>query len=263
MTSQNLIFFDIDGTLLDASGQIPPSAQKAIALAQKKGNLCFVNTGRPYSHLVPAVKNLPFDGYICSCGQQILLGGKTILHARFSPAEAKEIVALVEACHLDAVYEAEHGVWFQSTHANSPSVDHTKAHFIALGFDVDGRIDTDNFCFDKFCVWSQEDSDRALFIEKARSLCTVIEREGNLIELVRKGYSKETGIKAVIDHFGADIDCTYALGDSTNDLPMLRCVSHGIAMGNAPEIVQNAADYVTQTAEENGIYNALAHYGLI
>ncbi len=263
MTSPNLIFFDIDGTLLDASGQIPLSAQRAISLAQKKGNLCFVNTGRPYSHLVPSVRSLPFDGYICSCGQQILLNGQTILHARFSPAEAKEIVALVEACHLDAVYEAEHGVWFQSTHVSNPSVDLTKAHFITLGFDVDGYIDTGDFCFDKFCVWTQEDSNRSLFIKKARAFCTIIERKGNLIELVRKGYSKETGIHAVIDHFGATLDRTYALGDSTNDLPMLRCVSHGIAMGNAPEIVQSAADYVTQTAEDDGIYNALAHYGLI
>ena len=263
MTERSLIFFDIDGTLLDTSGQIPASARKAIQLAQKKNHLCFVNTGRPYSHLVPAIRNIPFDGYICSCGQHILLNNQSIVHARFSTSEAREIVALVRSCNMDTVFEGEHGAWFASTHPNCTEVLNSMAHFSALDFDVHRSVDDAGFYFDKFCVWVQPDSNKLLFLEKIRSFCSAIEREGNLIELVRLGYSKETGIQTVIRHFDALIDRTYALGDSTNDLPMLRCVAHSIAMGNAPEAVRQAAEYVTETAENDGVAAALAHYQLI
>ena len=259
----NLIFFDVDGTLLDPSGQIPPSAKRAIRLAQKNGSLCFVNTGRPYSHLVPAVQSIPFDGYICSCGQHILLNDQSMVHACFSPSEAREIVSLVRFCNMDAVFEGEHGVWFASAHLNCPEVLNSMEHFSTLGFDVHQSIDHADFYFDKFCVWVQPDSNKPLFLEKIHPFCSIIEREGNLIELVRLGYSKETGILTVIRHFDAPIDHTYALGDSANDLPMLRCVAHSIAMGNAPEAVKQAAEYVTETAEKDGIASALAHYQLL
>lgn len=263
MEHRSLIFFDIDGTLLDASGQVPPSALRAIQRAQAQGSLCFVNTGRPYSHLVPAVRAIPFDGYICSCGQHILLNGRSVVHARFSPEEAREITALVRACRLDVVYEGEHGVWFDHSRPHCPDVLDSMTHFSELGFDIQRSIDDDDFYFDKFCVWVQPDSNKTLFLEQIRPFCTVIEREGDLLELVRLGHSKETGIQTVIEHTGIPMERTYALGDSTNDLPMLRCVAHSIAMGNAPEKVRQAAEYVTLRAEEDGVSKALAHYHLI
>lgn len=52
---RNLILFDVDGTIITKDNYIPASAVNAIRAAQQAGNLCFVNTGRPYSHIVPTV----------------------------------------------------------------------------------------------------------------------------------------------------------------------------------------------------------------
>ena len=43
---KKLLFFDIDGTLVDDDGSIPASTIQAIASAQKAGHLTFINTGR-------------------------------------------------------------------------------------------------------------------------------------------------------------------------------------------------------------------------
>lgn len=51
----NLILFDVDGTIITEDNYIPASAVNAIRAAQQAGNLCFVNTGRPYSHIDPTV----------------------------------------------------------------------------------------------------------------------------------------------------------------------------------------------------------------
>ncbi len=54
-----------------------------------------------------------------------------------------------------------------------------------------------------------------------------------------------------------------AFGDGENDMDMLRFAGIGVAMGNASDMVKAAADYVTDTVDENGIENALRHFGLI
>ena len=53
------------------------------------------------------------------------------------------------------------------------------------------------------------------------------------------------------------------LRDGANDVPMLRCVPHSIAMGNAPDFVKAICEYVTAPLHEDGLARALAHYRLI
>ena len=54
-----------------------------------------------------------------------------------------------------------------------------------------------------------------------------------------------------------------AFGDGGNDISMLRHAGIGVAMGNAKEDVQAAANYVTNSVDEDGIANALKHFGII
>lgn len=48
-----------------------------------------------------------------------------------------------------------------------------------------------------------------------------------------------------------------------NDIDMLRWAGVGVAMGNAGIQVREAADYVTADIDQDGVYRALCHYGLI
>ncbi len=54
-----------------------------------------------------------------------------------------------------------------------------------------------------------------------------------------------------------------AFGDGGNDRAMLQSAPVGVAMGNAWTEVKEIADYITTDVDENGIRNALMHYGLI
>lgn len=258
----NLIFFDVDGTIITEDNYIPPSTVAAIQAAQQAGSLCIVNTGRPYSHIFPAVREIGFSGYICSCGQQILLQNQTIFHTGFSTAESAQIVSLVRACGLDAVFEAEAGVWFLFSQDPCPQILDGMRHFEALGFNTAKSVDAPDFCFDKFCVWSNPASDVPRFLQNIRPLCQTIFRENHLIELVKKGYSKQTGIQFLMERLEASPDQCYAIGDSANDIPMFQCVPHSIAMGDAPDAVKRTVSYVTAPLREDGLAKALEHFGL-
>ena len=46
-------------------------------------------------------------------------------------------------------------------------------------------------------------------------------------------------------------------------MPMLRLAGTAVAMGNAGEPVKELADYVTAQVEEDGVSQALRHFGLL
>jgi hydroxymethylpyrimidine pyrophosphatase-like HAD family hydrolase len=54
-----------------------------------------------------------------------------------------------------------------------------------------------------------------------------------------------------------------AFGDGGNDIPMLRFAGIGVALGGVDQEVMDAADYVTTTVDDNGVYNALKHFQVI
>ena len=64
-------------------------------------------------------------------------------------------------------------------------------------------------------------------------------------------------------HYPLRPEESLAFGDSENAASMLRAAGIGVAMGNATPEALASADYVTDDAEKDGIYNALRHFGVI
>lgn len=258
-----LIFFDVDGTIITEDHRIPASAVQAIHAAQAKGCRCVINTGRPYAHIEPAVTAIGFDGYICSCGQYILLQNRCLLHARVAPELCRDIVALARRCEMDVIYEAEEGIYYDLTRPiQNPYVLDSFEHYGALGFDVRQSIDVPGFQFDKFCAYPRPGSDVAAFTAFVSQHFQIIHREHGLLEMVKLGCSKATGIHRVAQALDCPPEDCYAIGDSTNDLPMLQAVPHSIAMGHAPAEVKAMASYVTDEIGRDGLAKALEHFAL-
>ena len=68
---------------------------------------------------------------------------------------------------------------------------------------------------------------------------------------------------ALLARYGIAPEEAMAFGDSENDASMLRAVGLGVAMGNATPAAREAARYVTDDAENDGIYHALKHFDII
>ena len=82
------------------------------------------------------------------------------------------------------------------------------------------------------------------------------------IEIVRPGVSKAAAMLAIAKKRGIKAAEIMAMGDSGNDMAMLRVAGLGVAMGNAGPDVQEAADTVTARVEENGAALAVRRYVL-
>ena len=70
-------------------------------------------------------------------------------------------------------------------------------------------------------------------------------------------------MKDMIAWQGILLSQTVAFGDGGNDLPMIRGAKIGVVMGNASQTVKAAADHVTNTVDDDGLYQALKYLKVI
>jgi Cof subfamily protein (haloacid dehalogenase superfamily) len=107
-------------------------------------------------------------------------------------------------------------------------------------------------------IHPQEADFDELFIRLQKAHAEVIEQRKwgapwNVIEIVRFGINKWTGLQRIADYYEIPLERIIAFGDEDNDMEMIRYAGQGIAMGNAIESLKQIANSVTASNEEDGI----------
>lgn len=80
------------------------------------------------------------------------------------------------------------------------------------------------------------------------------------LDLAPEGVSKASGMEWVCAELGVDAADVLAIGDGRNDTELLRWAGHGVAMGQAPAVVREAADEVTGPVTEDGAAQVLRRW---
>lgn len=252
-----LIFFDIDGTLVGEDGRsMPDSAKAAIQRARAAGHICMINTGRT-STLVgkDITEQTQFDGLALGCGTMIVYRGKTLLHQTFAPEEAVRIIEGLRRYEIDACLEGS-----ENNYRDSEDRIFTEVYrrFISRfdGFGY-GSFEEAPGRFDKFYAYADRPEKMSGFRGEFEDLLDFVDRKGGFFEIMPRGCSKASAVDFVAKALDISMEETVAIGDSSNDIPMIERAHIGIAMGNATEDVKAIADYITSDIEDNGVENAL------
>lgn len=259
-----LLFFDIDGTLLsEHTHRIPESAIRAIHQAQANGHLALINTGRTLRTLPDEIKKLSFDGFLCGCGTRIIYHGQTLLSHSFSRERGIELIDLMESLDIETFLEGSEDVYCKRGLYRQNILNQIKFSFRELGLGLTAFIDEKNFNFDKFIIISDDEARTNQFIQTVSQDIEAIDRGNGMYECIPRGFSKASGMQLLANHLNISMDNTWAFGDSSNDLAMLKAAAHGIAMGEHSSVLDPYAEIITDTVENNGIANALKKAGLI
>ena len=80
------------------------------------------------------------------------------------------------------------------------------------------------------------------------------------LDLAPEGVSKASALADVAERLGVDRANVLAIGDGRNDTEMIRWAGRGVAMGQAPLEVQEAADDVTETVHNDGVALELSRW---
>lgn len=78
-----------------------------------------------------------------------------------------------------------------------------------------------------------------------------------------KGLDKAHAIRVLVEHLGANMADTIAVGDAKVDIPMFACCGASVCMGSGGDEAKAAADWVTTDVDDDGMWNAFVHLGLI
>lgn len=259
------IFFDIDGTLLNEKQKIPASALRALELTHAKGNKIIINTGRTLCCVPEEIRALQPDGYICGCGTGVYLDGQTLFYSGLSRELCEKIVLGFRENNIAAGLEGQDAVWFDM---ENPACQTSKP---ILGmkklFGESGKFFYKELPaelgFDKLFALGSPSFNMEVLKEIVGGEMEVIPRENGCAEVVQPGISKATGMDMICKALGIGLEDTYAVGDGNNDIPMLAHCPHAIAMGNYNGDILEYCEFVTTHVDEDGIYNALAHYDLL
>ena len=259
-----VIFFDLDGTIVDDATQIiPDSAVRAVEELGRRGHLAVVNTGRPYGHIDPRIRRMAFAGWICGCGMEILLDGKWLYRVAPSPSVCQSTVDAVRSCGMQVLYEDTDRMYRDSRYSDAPRPMRQAQRLRDRGVPVEEISDLPAPKFIKFITHDAPGCDRAGFLARTAADFTPIDRGRGMIEYVLRGCSKAEGMHILLRHLGLGREDALAIGDSTNDLPMFEAAGHTVCMGSGMEELKSSAEYITAGVLEDGIEKALQHYGLI
>lgn len=257
-----IIFFDIDGTLIDEQFQMLPSTKEAIKRARNNGHICMINTGRTDKLVGRRISDLvEFDGYLMGCGTMITYHNQVLLHKTFEERQAKHIIDGLRKYKIDAVLEGSKNNFHDDLKKMNTK---TFYDFVVRFSDCNyGSYEEAAGHFDKFYAYVDEKATMDAFRREYEDILDFIDREKGFYEIVPKGYSKASGMRYLADYLHLSMEDTVAIGDSGNDIPMLEAAHISIAMGNATERVLNLADYITTDVKQDGIWNALKWLGVL
>ncbi|HET7657167.1 MAG TPA: Cof-type HAD-IIB family hydrolase [Bacillales bacterium] len=255
---RKMVFFDLDGTLLDGENRIVPSAKEAIRELKEKGVIVAIATGRAPFMFAHIREELSIDSYVSFNGQFVVKEGEPIYKnplerdcLRKLDREAGENGhPLVYLDHLEMK-------------ANLTGNPYIKESLGSLNFsyppvDPGFFLSRDIYQALLFC----KGNDETTYREKYSSIEMIRWHEFS-VDVIPAGGSKARGIKCLLEHYQVERENAYAFGDGLNDVQMLSFVGTGVAMENAATEAKQAAAFVTKSASDDGIVYGLKKLKLL
>ena len=271
------LFFDVDRTLLDSRDlTVPESAGRALRMAAENDHHLFLCTGRSVYSL-KELKELPIEGIIFCNGAGIELNGR-IIRSRTIPAETvRKTISLAERSHSGLLVQGYERAWSDPVSSartewiigQKRMISEGAAERVSVLLGGDPIDEYDGSSVYKMDVYFEKGADMDMFrseIDPAMSFVCILSTSGNRRnggEITMPGVDKGDALRWLCTQLGADISDTYGFGDSLNDLAMLEACGTGIAMGDGEAELKEKADYITTGIRDDGIMNAMKHFGLI
>lgn len=264
-----VIFFDIDGTLLNWEKKMPESTAEALHLLRKNGHETVICTGRTkvFAELEPSLRE-GFDGRLYGCGTNIYYKGEELFHYEIPREELQESIGILTEYDMPFILEGRDYFYSRSSELSEEA--YGRYIIDSLG---ERMMDADQYRNDmhvnKFiAVLLKKYRDTAVddieqVTRRLGGRFHVMNHNNRAIEIVPAGFTKATAIEMFCSRLGLDPADTYAIGDGNNDVEMLRLVGTGIAMGEGSPAAKEAASYVTSGVNEDGLWLAMKHFELI
>lgn len=274
MRQIKMVGLDLDGTLLNTKKELTEYSRNILSRALDKGIIVLVATGRPYTGIPEELRNFPGIRYaLTSNGARVLDTKKgTLLIEELLPREDA-----VRALKVFQKYDTMAEIYFDGQgyadeakmaqihkyHHNPHMWEYVRKSRVTVP-DVLGMAEQSTKDMDKIQgLFADMDEREQAWRELMQD--EKLELVGSLkynIEINAAGVNKGKSLVKLGELLGICREEIMACGDGDNDVTMLCEAGFGVAMGNAEKSVKEAADYITETNDEDGAAKAIERYAL-
>lgn len=253
-----LIASDMDGTLLDENGQVPPETFDLILALREHGVRFVASSGRRYDRLCdffsPVKDRMDF---VASNGAQVFADGVQIdreVYSHLAIRRLAKTVAMFPNMHL-ALFDRtksylldDEDKFVREVDKDLPNVE----RIYELPSPQVSIIKASIFCDDGNVM------DNAYVLQRELGgLFTFAPSGSSYIDAMQPGISKASGIAQVMEYHGIDVSEVMAFGDAMNDYEIIRFVGTGCAMANGRPALRAVADRVIGSNVEHAVQSEM------
>jgi Cof subfamily protein (haloacid dehalogenase superfamily) len=260
----NLIFTDIDGTLLNSDRKLSKLTKEVFQQLQKSVPIVLISSRMPQ-----AMRHLQYDLHIahqpliCYNGGLVLIDNKAVSSTEIPLTIIKDLHDLNQDinCHLSLYNNEEWYVpamdqWAIREENNTrvrPEVLPTSEVILKWAQEGKGAHKI-------MCMGEEEHINLItdFLSNKFQQELHLYRSKPTYLEIANRKVSKLTAIEILLNnHFQSDLKECVAFGDNFNDYEMLRAVGMGIAVGNAKPEILEIANEITHHGQEDGVAKSL------
>lgn len=263
MKEIKLVAIDLDDTLLHDDLTISARAKKDIREVMDKGIIVTIATGRMYAAALPYAQELGLNvPLITYQGAMVKSVDGDLLHHQTLPIDlAQRVTNIVRAYgyHLNVYIDDELFMEQDSAEAR---------HYVTVTKVSPKYVQS----FDR--LWAPptklvvlvEDQKLILLAQELTrefgQVLNITRTLPDMLEITHKQATKSNALKALTQSMGFGLENVMAIGDSPNDLEMVRDAGFGVAMENGTLLLKEKADYITLSNNADGVAVALEKFVL-
>ncbi|AEB75202.1 Cof-type HAD-IIB family hydrolase [Clostridium botulinum] len=288
-----LIGIDIDGTLVKNNKTLSNKTIETIEKAKKKGIKIVLVTGRPIQGLKQYTEKLGLDsdndyGIACSGGFIQCLGNKKVIfESSLTFKEFNYLYNLTKTLNITLNFLSRDTILTPNLNLTTQ----VECFLSNMSMKITDFETLDENTFINRIVYINETDDFAdhlikiikranikyTFPEKLHGNSnlildedtlpkelfenfTVLKPSSETLEIQKKGINKGSSLNFLAKKLGINPNEVIAVGDSGNDIDMIKYAGLGVAMGNAFSEVKEIADYITYTNEEDGLAHVIEKF---
>ena len=269
MPMVQLIASDLDDTLLRDDLTISLENKQAVQAVMAQNVVFTIATGRMFAAAAPygSELGLPKDQpIICYNGALIKrLSGETIYEAPLSVELGTRIVQFgqergwtVNAYYNDQLYVAEMNNEVESYLKLAQVPAHEVGDLVSFVRDGERKLSK------VLMIGTPEQTPGR--IEEIRqefgSAAQIVRSKAIYIEITRPDANKGRALRWLAESMGLTMEEVMAIGDSNNDVSMLKMAGIGVAVANGVDSAKQAAKYLTTSNNEHGVAEAIQDFVL-
>ena len=256
MEPVKIIFFDIDGTLIDMqTKRISEKTVDAMRRLRANGIRLCIATGRS-PMVLPDFGGAVFDAFLTFNGSLCYAGDQTIFSNPIPSADVRQLLKNAADLGRPAAVATR-----SRLAANGIDKD-LDDYFAIANEEVPVADDFDSICQEEIyqLMMGCREADYPAILQNVPG-AKIAAWWDRAADIIPANGGKGIGIQKILEFYNIERVHAMAFGDGNNDIEMLQSVGTGIAMQNASAQLKAVSDDVCGNVSEDGIYHyCLAHH---